>query len=192
MVTHGVAVIVAGGKSSRMQQDKALLPFGGFSSLAEFQYRRLVPLFSKVYLSAKAHKFNFEVEIITDRYSISSPLVALISIFETLDNVDEVFVLSVDAPFVPKSVIDKLYQESNPNIDIVIATSQRGIEPLCAIYHRSFLSRAKAALANNEHRLQSLFEGLRIKEVLIEEDSCFMNLNYPVEYKEAKSVIEKE
>ena len=46
-------VIVAGGKSSRMGRDKALLPFGGYSSLAQFQYQKFLPIFEKVYISCK-------------------------------------------------------------------------------------------------------------------------------------------
>ena len=57
--SDSIAVILAGGKSSRMQQDKALLPFGEVNSLAEFQYRRLSKIFSKVYISSKYNKFDF-------------------------------------------------------------------------------------------------------------------------------------
>lgn len=179
------AVILAGGKSSRMQRDKALLPFGGYASLAEFQYNRLSKLFSKVYISSKFNKFDFEVDIIEDRYESSSPLVALISIFERVKELDEVFILSVDAPFINESVINKLYR-NNRSVDVVVAESNNGLEPLCAIYHRRCLVEAKRALEANRHRLQSLFEKLNVKKVKIEDESAFMNLNYPSEYETAQ------
>ena len=182
---NSVAVIIAGGKSSCMKKDKALLPFGDCSSLAEYQYKRLSKIFSKVYLSAKEHKFDFKVEIIEDVNKVSSPLIALVSIFERLD-VDEVFVLSVDAPFVERSVIDKLYEARKMEFDVMVTESKNGLEPLCAIYCRSFLGKAQTALENNQHRLQSLFNELEIKKVFIEEETFFMNLNYPEEYEEAK------
>ncbi len=186
MLKAKVAVILAGGKSSRMQTDKALLPFGAYNSLAEYQYRRLSSLFEKVYLSAKENKFDFEVEIISDVHNDASPLVALVSIFETLD-IDEVFVLSVDAPFVNKEVIKRLYEAKALDVDVVIAKSLKGVEPLCAIYHRSFLAKAKQALEANRHRLQSLLDSLKVKQVMIEEERFFMNLNYPQEYEEAQA-----
>jgi molybdopterin-guanine dinucleotide biosynthesis protein A len=188
---NSVAVIIAGGKSSRMKKDKALLPFGDASSLAEYQYKRLNQIFSKVYISAKEDKFDFEVDVIEDVNNISSPLVALVSIFETLD-VAEVFVLSVDAPFVEKIVIEKLYEAKALKLDVIVAQSKHGIEPLCAIYNRSFLVKAKIALKNNQHRLQSLFNDLEVKKVLIEEEKFFMNLNYPEEYEEATKLLERE
>jgi len=191
MFANAIAVIIAGGKSSRMQEDKALLPFGDFPSLAEYQYGRLSKLFSKVYISAKEDKFDFEVDIIKDVNKVSSPLVALVSIFETLD-VDEIFVLSVDAPFVEKVVIEKLYEIEKSKFDIIVAESKHGVEPLCAIYNRSFLAKAKIALKNNQHSLQSLINDLEVKKVLIEEERYFMNLNYPKEYEEAKKLLERE
>ncbi len=184
--SNSIAIILAGGKSSRMQRDKALLPFGGYSSLAKFQQKRLSKIFSKVYISSKNNKFDFDVDIIEDRYESSSPLVALVSIFEALDNIEEVFLLSVDAPFVEKSIINTLYDNNTSVDDVVVAQSNNGLEPLCAIYHRSCLIEAKKALEANRHKLHSLFEKLNVKIVKIDNESAFINLNYPSEYREAK------
>ncbi|CAA6820502.1 MAG: Molybdenum cofactor guanylyltransferase [uncultured Sulfurovum sp.] len=191
-----MAVIIAGGKSSRMQEDKALLPFGAYLSLAEFQYRRLDKLFSKVYISSKENKFDFEADIIKDVYAVSSPLVALVSIFDTLEGLEEIFVLSVDAPFVDEQVIKKLYEVREAtleiNFDVIVAESKYGLEPLCAIYCKSFLEKAKNALKKNEHRLMTLLNALKIKKVFIEEETKFMNLNYPKEYEAAKLIMSKK
>lgn len=188
MLKSKVAVIVAGGKSSRMLQDKALLPFGTYNSLAQFQYERLSKLFSKVYISAKENKFDFEVDIIEDVNAVSSPLVALVSIFETLE-LDEVFVLSVDAPFVNEETITKLYEAKRGLVDVIVVESEKGIEPLCAIYHRSFLAKAKSALVHNEHRLQALLSELKLIKVFCDDKVKFMNLNYPKEYEEAQTLL---
>ena len=191
MFQDKVAVIIAGGKSSRMLQDKALLPFGDECSLSEYQHKRLSKIFSKVYLSSKENKFDFEVEVIKDVNKVSSPLVALVSIFETLE-VDEVFVLSVDTPFVDKEVIAKLYEVKMLNVDVIVAESAHGVEPLCAVYRRSFLAKSKKSLAVNEHRLKSLFDDLNIQKVWIKEEELFRNLNYPHEYEEAKIVLKEK
>lgn len=188
MFENSIAVIIAGGKSSRMQRDKALLAFGAYNSLAEYQYRRLKKFFSKVYISSKENKFDFDVEVIKDVNKTSSPLVALVSIFEILE-VDEVFVLSVDAPFVEEAVIERLYSNNNRDFDVIVAKSPHGIEPLCAIYQRTFLTKAKVALKENQHRLQKLLTKLKVKEVVIKESKYFMNLNYPNEYEVAKNLV---
>ena len=181
---------MAGGKSSRMQKDKALLPFGGFDSLAEYQYQRLKPYFDNIYISSKNNKFNFSTDIIEDCYESSSPLVALVSVFETLKD-KEVFVLSVDAPFVSVETIEKLYQKGHQDTDadIIVAESPTGREPLCAIYRNSTLKVAKRLLNNNQHRLQGLLNEVKIRKVKIEKTREFMNLNYLTEYEEAKSLL---
>jgi len=185
MMKKSIAVIMAGGKSSRMQRDKALIPFGKYDSLAQFQYVRLSEIFSTVYISAKSNKFNFEVNIIEDNYKTSSPLVALVSIFETLE-VEEVFVLSVDSPFVSQEVIAQLYAKATTSADVIIASSQQGLEPLCAIYKRTILKQAYEAIEANNHRLQALINSVETLVVTIENDEVFLNLNYPSEYEEAR------
>ena len=177
---------MAGGKSSRMKRDKALLPFGGYHSLAEYQYERFKSSFAKVYLSAKENKFDFSVEIIEDCYGQSSPLVSLISIFETLNDVDEVLVLSVDSPFVTEEHFQALFTRAEKERDIIVAKSPMGIEPLCAIYRRSMLVLAKEMLKKNQHRLQTLLERAKTQKVLFADEKPFMNLNYPMDYALAK------
>ena len=181
------AILFAGGRSSRMGRDKALLPFGGCSSLSEYQYLRLSKLFDKVYISAKSNKFNFDVEVIEDCYNDSSPLVGIVSIFERLD-IDEVFVLSVDAPFVDENTINRLYNESDLSKDIIVALSPHGLEPLCAIYRRGLLSKAKSLIEQNNHRLQTLLDSVNTQIVEFDREDIFMNLNYPQDYNKALSL----
>jgi len=175
------AIIFAGGRSSRMGEDKALLPFEGYKTLSEFQYKKLQKCFHTVYLSSKEKKFDFECDVIVDTYTESSPLVALVSIFETLD-VESIFVLSVDAPLVDAQVITKLFQAYDKSYDAIIAQSPNGLQPLCGIYHRSILTLAENAIENNMHRLTKLLDLANTCTVSFEEESLFTNLNYKHEY----------
>jgi molybdopterin-guanine dinucleotide biosynthesis protein A len=184
MKYHIPAVIFAGGKSSRMGEDKALLPFGGFSTLAQYQHEKLERYFEKVYISTKENKFDFKAELIHDRYEVHSPLAGIVSIFETLKE-DEIFILSVDAPFVEKKVIGVLMKEEREGYDAVIAQTQSGLQPLCGIYKRSLIPLAEQELKENRHRLTHLLQHSRSKFVLFEEEDPFANLNHPHEYREA-------
>lgn len=183
------AVLFAGGQSSRMGKDKTLLPFAGYGSLSEFQYIRLSKLFKKVYISAKANKFDFQAELIEDRYEVSSPLAGIISVFETLD-ADEVFVLSVDAPFVDKKVIETLMQHRGH--DAIIASTAGGKQPLCGIYRRSILPMAQENFKAEDHRIGNLLNRVDTKFVFFEEEAAFSNLNHPHEYEEALKRIREE
>jgi molybdopterin-guanine dinucleotide biosynthesis protein A len=178
------AIIFAGGKSSRMGIDKALLPFSQYSTLAEYQYRRLSKIFDRVYISAKSNKFNFEVDVIEDCYEESSPLIGIVSIFETLD-VAEIFVLSVDAPFVDSDTIERVYRESMLEKDIIVASSPYGIEPLCGIYRRTILTTAKEFIEKNNHRLETLLSSVATQTIEFSGEKTFINLNHPKDYSRA-------
>ncbi len=180
-------IIFAGGKSSRMGQDKALLPFGEYNTLTQFQYERLSKLFKKVYISAKENKFDFEANVIEDNYKESSPLVGIISVFETL-KADKVFILSVDAPFVNREVIDKLIN-SNNRFDAVIAKSKSGMQPLCGVYKRSVLPIAQEHLKEGNHRLNNLLKKVDTQFVPFKDDDLFINLNHPHEYEKAQKSL---
>ena len=132
------AVIFAGGKSSRMGKDKSLLPFATYATLSEFQQERLKPWFKKVYISAKENKFDFNCVCIEDKENISSPLIGLLSILESIEE-EEIFVLSVDAPFVDQNVIEEILNSNDPSYDAIIAKSGSGIQPLCGLYKKSIL-----------------------------------------------------
>ena len=184
------AILFAGGKSSRMGRDKALLPFANFPTLSEYQYRRLEKLFSEVYLSAKEDKFDFDANIIYDTNNASSPLVGLISVFETLD-VEEIFILSVDAPFVDATVVETLIKQKE-GYDAVIARTESGKQPLCGIYKRAVLPAAKENLGQDDHRLANLLNKVSSHFVFFEDDTLFLNLNHPHEYEKAKRVLRTE
>ena len=184
MKPYDTAVIFAGGKSSRMGRDKSLLPFGEHKTLTAFQYEKLQTLFKTVYISTKEEKFDFDAKLIKDCYKESSPLVGLLSIFETLD-IEEVFVLSVDAPFVDTEAINLIMEIDSEGYDAVIAKSPNGIEPLCGRYKKSILPLLQKHYSEKNHRLQNLLNAAKTYTLSFKDDTLFSNLNHPEEYEKA-------
>jgi molybdopterin-guanine dinucleotide biosynthesis protein A len=180
-------VIFAGGKSSRMGKDKALLPFGGAQTLIAYQYRRLSPYFSTLYLSAKESKSDTQISLIPDLYKEYSPLTGLVSLFESLD-AEKLFILSVDAPFIDHTIIQTIL-DTQGEYDAVIARNNGEVQPLCGCYSRTVLPKAKAMLQHGEHRLKSLLTQVNTHYVDFHEAVSFMNLNRPEEYEEACRLI---
>lgn len=180
-------VIFAGGKSRRMGEDKALLPFGGFETLTQFQLAKFKPHFKKVYIGCKSKtKFDFEANFIEDlqEFEDSAPHVGLISAFETLD-ADAIFVLSVDAPFFNIEHFERLYQQMNTH-EAIVAKSPNGEQPLCAIYKKSVLPHLKVLTEEKKYRFSYLFEKIDVKFVGFEYEEVFTNLNTPEDYEKAK------
>ncbi len=183
-------VIFAGGKSSRMGQDKSLLPFGEYSSLAQFQYDRLSKLFTHVFISTKtADKFDFTANFILDPENVDfAPTAGFLSAFKQLQ-CERFFVLSVDSPFVNEETIRKLLEADKPDFDAVIAKTHSGTHPMTGLYHLSLLDEFARMLREGDHRLGKLLSMRNTHYVEFEDEELFMNLNHPHEYHEALSRI---
>ena len=184
-------VIFAGGKSSRMGEDKALLPFSSYTTLTEFQYRRLKKIFKNVYISCKeSSKFNFDAPFIEDIKTDSSyaPTAGFVSLFQTLQ-AQRVFVLSVDSPFVSKKEIELLFDADLEQNDATVAKTAFGIQPMCGIYHRSLKATFETMLSNNTHKLSFALKSSNTSFVYFDDEKPFLNLNHPHEYQEALSLV---
>jgi len=185
-------VIFAGGKSSRMGEDKALLPFGGYETLTEYQYRRLLPHFQKLYISTKCDKFPFEAPLIFDDETLGTyaPTAGLLAVFHHLDD-EAFFALSVDTPFVDEAVIEKMVSSFKAGeMDAVIAKSPNGIHPMCGIYTRKLLPKLMQMVQEGQHRLGYLLKSSTTHFVPFDRDDPFLNLNHPEEYQLAIKKIQ--
>lgn len=184
-------IIFAGGKSSRMGEDKTLLPFGGFNTLTEYQYTRLSKIFKNVYISCKdKQKFNFDANYIEDSKNkleetlTFAPTLGFISIFKKLKS-ESFFAISVDTPFIDAKVIDALFDADKKENDATIAKTDKSIHPLCGIYHRSLQIAFMKMLETNTHKLGYLLKQSHTIYVNFKDDDIFLNLNHPHEYQKA-------
>jgi len=183
-------VLFAGGKSSRMKQDKALLPFGDKDTLAQYQYERLEEIFFKVYISAKdASKFDgFDAMVIEDDLGkeVYAPTAGFANVFRQLKAENSIFVMSVDTPFVDKVIIDKFLQVPNASsYDAIIVRTPSGIHPLCGIYSRSLEKPLFDMLIDGEHKLKNLLEKSNVFYIDIEDEDALINVNTPEDYEKA-------
>lgn len=181
-------VLFAGGKSSRMGEDKSLLPFGGYPTLTQFQYERLSRIFNRVYISAKTRdKFGFDTPFLLDPADAEfAPTAGFVTLFNELED-DRVIVLSVDTPFVDENVFSALLDADSAELDAVIAKTDSGSHPLCGLYHRSLAKEFERMLAEGDHRLGKLLAHSNTRYVNFNDDQLFANLNHPHEYQEALS-----
>ncbi len=183
-------VILCGGKSSRMGEDKALLPFCNSQSLTQYQYDRLKPYFKNIYLSSKTNKFAFlknkSSDLILDKQEESSPIVALESIFKTI-NSSKIFIITVDTPLVKIDSIKQLIENST-NYDICIAKTER-IHNLCGVFDSSCKQTIDDMISKDIHKVGYLIKNMHTNYLLFEDENEFINLNDKSEYSRAKLLI---
>ena len=184
-------IIFAGGKSSRMGEDKSLLPFGNFPTLTQYQLNKLQKLFKNVYISCKnQEKFDFKADFIEDikTDNIFAPTAGFVAIFEKL-NCEKFFVLSVDSPFVDENIINKIILSDDSNNDATIARTSFGMQPMCGVYHSSLKNKFIQMLKSNNHKLGYLLKNSKTTYIEFEDEKPFLNLNHQHEYIEALSLI---
>jgi molybdopterin-guanine dinucleotide biosynthesis protein A len=177
---------LAGGKSLRMGEDKSLLTFGKYNSLAEHQQTRLKTYFKNIYISAKTDKFDFDKNLIIDRYKIYSPLVSIISTLSILKK--DIFILAVDYPFFSiesiKLMIDSFY--TNNNNAITAQDSKNRIHPLCSIIPYNSLVTLRSLYKDDKHKMKNILKTIDAKKVTID-DKELRNINKKDEYLRYKS-----
>ena len=186
MIEDIACVILAGGKSSRMKEDKALLPFGSSPTLTQYQLSKFQDHFKDLYISCKDRaKFDFDANFIEDetKFKESAPFIAILSAFNDL-KYENIFFISVDVPFFGIEHFNRLYEMVN-GFDGVVSKSPNGIQPLCAIYNRSVLPHLLDLTKKKSFAFAPLYEKIDLKYVEFEDEKIFTNLNTQNDYKNA-------
>ncbi len=184
-------VILCGGKSSRMKRDKSLLPFANSPTLLEYQYSKYSKLFENVYISSKKNSFQFinSERIIVDKSEIYSPMIALDSIFEYL-NEEKIFIISVDMPLVEIDTVFKIIDFSlNSKDEIVVAKDEKNTHNLCGIFDKSIKYKIENSLKEDIHKINYLIRNSNSYEFYFENKEQFININFPNDYELAKNII---
>lgn len=131
-------LVLAGGESRRMGQDKARLLRGGQSQLA-YVVHLLEGLVDRVFVSTRADQQNeverSQFEQIVDRYQDMGPVAGILSAMDEHPDVDWLVVAcdlpNVDAP----TIFNLLDRRSTDRPFSAYASSHDGLpEPLCAVY----------------------------------------------------------
>jgi len=136
--TSVYGLVLSGGKSKRMGQDKALLERDGQSQLA-FMMSLLEPLVERSFVSTRDEQENeFErrqFAQIVDRYDDMGPLAGILSAMDTYPDVDWL-VVACDLPNIRVETIRHLLANRSADHPFTAyVSSHDGLpEPLCAIY----------------------------------------------------------
>jgi molybdopterin-guanine dinucleotide biosynthesis protein A len=194
------ALILAGGRSSRMGQDKAWLELGGMP-LVEHAARRVMPLVDELLFSTnQAEPFEpllrrlpIRAQLVGDEIPGAGPLAGIAGGLGAA-SFDLVLVLAVDMPFAQPELLSHMavlaadYQAVVPKIPNAIS-GEVIAEPLHAFYRRSCLASISAHLQAGDRRVVSFLADVRTCWIPPEEVAhfdpnfiSFRNLNTPEDW----------
>ena len=172
--------VLAGGKSSRMGRDKALLDFRG-QPLLPYMLNLLRPFCSDTFISGNNPVYQmFGVKVIPDIYADKGPISGIFSVLNFTQS-DWNLIVSVDVPMVNHELLLYLIDHRN-SYDAVVPVHSEGTEPLIALYHKRIIPIIQEMIDTNDYKLMNLFKRINTyyldcNELVRRHPHLFLNVN---------------
>ena len=184
MRDFGSAVVLAGGKSSRMGFDKSTMVLQN-KKLIESTIKKLDSLFDDIIISVdcieKKSEFNHD-KIVVDKVKGVGPLGGMISALEMAQS-DRLFVIPCDMPVIDIKYISFMMKYMDDN-EIILSEKNGYFEPFPGFYSKSLIPRIEELINQNRRSIRSIFECSRTKVISESEwkklgfsEEIFTNLN---------------
>jgi molybdopterin-guanine dinucleotide biosynthesis protein A len=188
--------ILAGGESSRMGRDKARLELGGVALI--LRTARLVESVA----GAPAIVGNPEVyralglRAIADDWPGAGPLGGIATALRAAATPWSLIV-AIDLPYLTREWLEYLIARGlASSADAVVATNERGPEPLCAMYHQRAEPVLRGLVERDMRKVTRALLDIRVEAIARAEwkrfDSeglLFKNMNSPDDYEEARAKL---
>ena len=183
-------IILAGGKSSRMGEEKGLLlldhkPF--VLHIAE----ALQPLVKEIIIVSDQEEYDqFGHRRVEDVFKNTGPVGGLHAglLSSTTDNN---FVISCDVPLITTALLSKLQDSDEEHFDVIQFKLQDKSMPLIALYKKRCAAICKKQLETGERRLRKLVASLSTKSIPVDEKEYILvsNINTPEDLKNVRYAI---
>ena len=176
-------IILAGGESTRMGQDKAGI-YVGDVRFFDYIYSKCNRLFSEIIIvtNTPLEFGGYQAHIVTDKIRGAGSLGGLYTGLQTA-SYDYSFCVACDMPFLQPAVITYL-TELRLNCDVVIPNIFTYLEPLHAVYSRQCIEPIKKNLEISEFKLTKFLPEVQVRYVCEREIkkidpglSTFININ---------------
>lgn len=174
------AWILAGGQSRRMGQDKARLLFAGEPLLVRTA-NLLRPLAPELHVLAPPDRYlDLGFTSTPDLRPHLGPLSGIEAALAATHS-DWNWIVACDMPYLEASWLRLLFEEArHSNPDCVVSNDpQRGINPLCALWHRRSLPAVQAALDAQRLRVRDLVAQLNTRILTPADPKILANWNEP-------------
>lgn len=189
---NACGVILAGGQSTRMGTNKALLNFDGEPLIQRLSHRLQIWFDQVVLVTNTPELYQFlGLPMFGDRIAGLGPLGGLEAGLSASRH-DYVFFCATDMPFVSEELVRYMVGLA-PGYDIVVPMVGGEYEPMHAVYSRSCLPLVTEKLESRRLRLVSIFDASRLRVVTETEihpfgdpDRLFFNCNTPADLERAR------
>jgi molybdopterin-guanine dinucleotide biosynthesis protein A len=171
--------VLAGGRSTRMGRDKALLPAGP-RTLLEHVAELVREAAGNVTLIGPAERYaHLGIPMVPDAVESQGPLGGLFTALEAT-SADWNLIVACDMPGLTAEFLRTLLDAAElAGKDCLAPVTAQGIEPLCAVYHRRVASAAARALHAKLLKMQDFARSLDTVEWPVADPAILRNVNTP-------------
>ena len=161
------AIILAGGKSSRLGRNKALQVLEG-KSLVQRVIERLDALSAEIIIVTAGGEpmpcsAAAPIRTVSDIFAGRGPLVGLYSGLMA-SSCQQAVVVGCDMPFLSVGLLEYMSRISSC-FDVVVPRIEDKVEPLCAVYSTNCLPAIRELLDRDELRINRLFNVVKVRYV---------------------------
>jgi molybdopterin-guanine dinucleotide biosynthesis protein len=180
------AGVLAGGRSTRMGQNKALLQINNRKFIDCITDE--LSAFNEVLISAAAKGTYEELgfRVVYDEHADIGPIEGIYQLLKH-SNEEYIFICAADMPFIKKELVSYMAEFISSDYDCFCLTDEEHVHPLCAIYSKKMLGVIEELIANGQYRLMNVLNAVRTKYISLEM-TCFdkkivKNVNTRDDYK---------
>lgn len=181
-------IILAGGKSSRMDEDKAFIPFSG-KPLIEIMINKLTQIYAELIIITNKPRFyekyglKTHPDILKGRGPLGGIYTGLITSKDKYN-----FIAACDMPFLNLDLVRYMIKEID-DYDAVIPEYNGRLQPLCGIYSKNCIIPIESTLSANNLKVTDLLQHVEVKLISEEEVKrldpeglSFTNINTKKDY----------
>ncbi len=170
-------IVIAGGKSSRMGQNKALIKYGSIR-LIDNAIEILQNFTQNILISSNVSIQNVSYPIISDEFKNIGPIGGLYSSLKESKSELNI-IIPCDVPNVNIGLYNKMI-ELCVDVDAVIPELPNGkLEPLIACYKKKILPIIDESICNNDYKLVNLLLKIKVRYIDVLDIEQFKNINSP-------------
>lgn len=185
-------VILAGGKSSRMGTNKALLTLNNQTVIEHVVLEMQAVSDCIVIVTNEPEQYQFlNIPMIADRYKQKGPL-AGIEAAMYYKQASDFIVAACDMPFIHRNIYRTLYHQLD-GYDAVVPIVNDRLQPLSGIYRKEAWPVIRDQLDKNKLKLESFINQLNVNYVdafdKVDDEQVakhFFNMNDPLQYQQAQ------
>ena len=192
-------IILCGGKSSRMGQDKGSMIIQNKPMIKHIlttlnhQITEAIIVLNDSERIAKYGKFinpqdyTYKITFVEDKIKNKGPMPGIMTGLEQI-NSNYALILPCDSPYVSKNYVNTIFKEIDNNYQAIVPyhdseNKLKTSEPLHSIYNKNIIPEIEDLISNDVLHIKGLIEKIDAKFVLIDnkkiEKKEFRNLNRP-------------